>query len=169
MSRNSFGAKILQKQCIFLALSIRQRRRKSYLNAPIQVNMDHLLAHGTFRIGEMAIKKTIYRDTLRTLEQYSDQPILISQNRHIKFSGSLKGAPWVFTLQTSPSRNYLERSLRSQIRRFQRQYNWISRRSGTISKPYSAALSGMPLSVNRRQHPAKGVLRCNALEKLLGH
>jgi hypothetical protein len=123
MNRNWFGMNAPQPSSIFLPLSKRQRRRKSYLNALMKVNMDHLLAHGTFRIGEMALKKTIYRDTLRTLEQYSDQPISVSQNRHIKFSGSFKGAPWVFTLPTSPSRNYLERSLRSQIRRFQRQYN----------------------------------------------
>lgn len=123
MIRNWFGINAPQPSSIFLPLSKRQRRRKSCLTVLTQLSTDHLLARGTFRIGEMALKKTIYRDTLRTLEHYSDEPISVSQNRHIKFSGSFKGAPWVFTLPTSPSRNYLERSLRSQIRRFQRQYN----------------------------------------------
>jgi hypothetical protein len=89
----------------------------------MQVNTDHLLACGTFRIGEMPLSKKIYRDTLRTLSQYSDQPISVSQNRHIKFCGSLKGVPWILTLPTSPSGQYVERSIRSKIRRLEREYN----------------------------------------------
>jgi len=76
-----------------------------------------------FGIGEMYLKKKIYRDAIRILNQFSDLPISISQNRHIKVSGCFKGESWIFTLPTSPSGNYLERSLRSKIRRFKRQYN----------------------------------------------
>jgi hypothetical protein len=86
------------------------------------VNTDHPLAFGMFESGEMPLKKKIYRDTIRILNQFSDQPISISQNRHLKISGSLKGESWIFTLPCSPSGDYLERSLRSQIRRFKRQY-----------------------------------------------
>jgi hypothetical protein len=75
-----------------------------------------------FGSGEMYPRKKIYRDAIRVLNQFSDTPISILQNRHIKVSGSFKGASWIFTLPSSPSGDYLERSLRSQIRRFMRQY-----------------------------------------------
>jgi hypothetical protein len=123
MNRNWFGMNAPQPSSIFLPSLKPQRKRKNCLNIPMQVNMDHPLAHGMFGSGEMHLKKKIYKDTIRILNQFSDKPISISQNRHIKISGSLKGEPWVFTLPTSPSGDYLERSLRSQIRRFKRQYN----------------------------------------------
>ena len=89
----------------------------------MKVNTDHLLVCGTFRIGEMPLSKKIYRDTLSTLSEYSDQPISVSQNRHIKFTGFFRGESWMFTLPCSPAGQYVERAVRSKIRRFERQYN----------------------------------------------
>ena len=71
----------------------------------------------------MHLSKKIYRDTLRTLSDYSDSPIRVMRNRHYVFRGSRKGIPWVFTLPCSPSGQYVEHSVRSMIRRFERQYN----------------------------------------------
>ena len=89
----------------------------------MQVNMDHPVVHGMFGSGEMHLKKKIYRDTIRIMNQFSDTPISISQDRHIKVSGSFKGKSWIFTLPNTPSGHYLEPTLRSQIRRFMRKYN----------------------------------------------
>ena len=89
----------------------------------MKANTDHLLVCGMFEIGEMHLSKKIYRDTLRNLSDYSDSPICVTRNRHYVFRGSHKGVPWIFTLPCSPSGQYVEHSVRSMIRRFQRQHN----------------------------------------------
>ena len=89
----------------------------------MKANTDHLLVCGMFEIGEMHLSKKIYRDTLRNLSDYSDSPICVKRNRHYVFRGSHKGMPWIFILPCSPSGQYVEHSVRSMIRRFQRQHN----------------------------------------------
>lgn len=72
----------------------------------------------------MPMKKAVLRDTIRILKNYADSGTLrIIQNRHTKIQGCYNGDPWIITLPCSPSGHYVERAVRSQIRRLQRQYN----------------------------------------------
>ena len=71
----------------------------------------------------MPLSKKIYKDTLRALGFYSDSPIRVFRNRHYVFRGCYKGMPWMFTLPCSPSGQYVEKSIRSMIRRFHHRFS----------------------------------------------
>ena len=72
----------------------------------------------------MPIQKSILRDTIRILSDYADNgDLTIANNRHYKISGYHNGKFWIITLPTSPSGQYVERAVRSKIRRLERQYN----------------------------------------------
>lgn len=61
---------------------------------------------------------------MRILKNYSDREMLrMQQNKHTKIQGSYRGVPWIITLPCSPSGHYVERAVRSQIRRLNRQFN----------------------------------------------
>jgi hypothetical protein len=136
ISKNLYGLTVVGGVLIFLYLFQLKGTRKIFSSNLTWKNAEQNTLIGRFGSTEMPLSKKIYKDTLRALSNYSDSPIRVFRNRHYVFRGSRNGMPWLFTLPCSPSGQYVEHSVRSMIRRFHRQLNWMPRQSGTASKPY---------------------------------
>ena len=81
--------------------------------------------------------RIINRSVVNLLRFLSDDGNLkVTQNKHIKVTGMFEGVEKVYTLSTSPSNIYYEKSQRSSLRRFIQSLNIEDSDHQKINKIY---------------------------------